>query len=144
MRLRKTRRHNKRKTIRRRKTAHRRRGGVNNNNNNAQFQLELVAMIDRRDGLINDLQDIIDRAIESQGQNNVNEMTFVDEIRAFEPEADMIDNFFNNHEIENMLNQRIEDIMNIFGLINLNNNNNETITLPNYNRNNNNNNIFMN
>ena len=143
MRLRKTRRHNKRKTIRRKKTIRRRRGGVNNQENinmlNAEFD-------NRRGNLINTIQDIIDRAEQEREQPNVDVLDFVAEIRAFEQEADMIDAHFGNHDMENMLNQRIEDIMNIFGLINPNvnnHNNNETITLPNYNRNNNNN-IFMN
>ena len=125
----------KRKTSRRRRTIRRRKGGRNNQHNN-EFD-------DRRANLINALQDIIDRAEQAQGQQNANEMTFVDEIRAFEPEADEIDNYFGNNDMEEMLNQRIEDIMIIFGLANPNGNinnrnNNETITLPNYNHNNNN------
>jgi hypothetical protein len=124
----------KRKTSRRRKTIRHRKGGRNARQNN-EFD-------DRRADLINTLQDIIDRAEQAQGQPNANEMTFVDEIRAFEDEADEIDNYFGNNDMEEMLNQRIGDIMIIFGLANpngnVNNNNNETITLPNYNRNNNN------
>lgn len=135
------RRQTKRKTSRsrahRRKTIRHRKGGRLNNNNNFE---------DRRDNLINTLQDIMDRAEQGQEQPNVDEMTFIDEIRAYENEADAIDAHFDNHDMQDMLNQRIEDVMHIFGLVNpngnmnINNNNANTVTLPNHNRNRNNNN----
>lgn len=126
----------KRKTARRgskRLGIRRKKGGVNNDE-----------FIERRDNLINTLQDIMDSIDERVQAGNVDEMTFVDEIRAFEAEADIIDNHFGNHDMEDMLNQRIEDVMIIFGLINPNNNNNNTISIvsarrePNSNMSNNN------
>ena len=122
----------KRKVKKNRKTYRRKYGGTNNNN--AQLQLELVAMIDRRDELINAIQAIINRAQEARVQPNANEMTFVDEIREFENEADEIDNYFGNMDMEDMLNHALEGVMRIFGLVNQNiqllNNNNETIVYP--------------
>ena len=118
---RKTSRHiHKRRTLRKK-------GGVNNNFN--YFNNEFI---ERRDDLINVIQDIIVRAELGREQP----MTFVDEIRAFETEADTIDAWFGNNEMEDILNQALEEVMIIFDLIG--NNNNETITLPNYNRINNN------
>jgi hypothetical protein len=134
--------HSKRKTsrrIHRHRTVRRKKGGRLNQQNNQRINNN-GDFDDRRGDLINTLQDIMDRAEQGREQPNVNEMTFVDEIRTYEAEADAIDAHFSNHDMEDMLNQRIEDIMHIFGLVN-NHNNNETITLPNHNRNRNNNNL---
>jgi hypothetical protein len=136
-----TKRKTSRRRIHKRRTIRHRKGGrLNQPNNNNAFD-------DRRSNLINALQDIIDQAEQASQQQNVDAMTFVNEIRAYENEADAIDAHYNNNDMEDMLNQRIEDVMHIFGLINqngnmnVNNNNNaNTIPLPNYNRINNNNN----
>lgn len=113
---------NKRKTIRRRK------GGSNNNvNYNVQFQA-------RRIRLMTNLQEVLEE-MEGEinaGTNEINETTFVDRIREFEPEADEIDHYFGNHEMEELLNQTIDDIMERLGMLNnqvLNNNNNNNNTL---------------
>lgn len=114
----------KRLSIRRRK------GGVNNNNE----------FIKRRTNLINDIQNIMNSIEGRIGTANVDEMTFVDEIRDFEPKADIIDAHFGNNDMEDMLNQDIEGVMIIFGLIHQNNNtilgnNNNVITVYNKNKN---------
>jgi hypothetical protein len=131
----------KRKTARRscKHPIRRRKGGVNNNDNE---------FIERRAVLINTIRDIMD-SIEERVQAGNDEMTFVDEIRAFEPEADLIDNHFGNNDMEDMLNGIIQEVMVIFGLVNPffnnnNNNNNNTISIvsarriPNSNMSNNN------
>jgi hypothetical protein len=127
---RKTSRHiHKRRTLRKK-------CGVNNNFNylNNEF-------IERRDTLINTIQGIID-SIEERVLTD--EITFVDEIRAFETEADRIDNWFGSNEMEYILNQALEEGMITFGLIVENNNNNNTISIvstrkePNSNMSNNN------
>lgn len=133
----------KRKTARRgskRQIIRRRKGGVNNNNDE---------FIERRANLINTMQDIVNSIEERVQAGNVDEMTFVDEIRAFEPEADIIDNHFGNNDMEDMLNATIQEVMESFGLINpFFNNNNNTISIvsarrePNSNMSNNNNNMI--
>ena len=125
--------HSQRKTRRKCRTLGKK-GGVNNNNNNE--------FIERRNILINNLRDIfinIEINIESD-----NEMIFIDEIRSFENEADSIDAHFGNNNMENILNQRIEDVMEIFNLINYNNNNNNnTMSIISARRESNNNNNKM-
>lgn len=144
MKYRKTRKNNKRKTVRRRKTVYRRKGGNNyrmrNQPNFNDFNNEFIQ---RRQNLINNIQDIIDRAEEAVLTNNADEMVFIDEIREFEREADTIDRWFNDvrfennpnmgdiHEMEDMLNEAMGIIMDIFGLVNPNvNNNNATVIFP--------------
>ena len=79
--------------------------------------------------MINTLQDIIDRADAASMNGTADEMVFIDEIRAFEPEADLIDAHYGNHDMEDMLNQRMNDVMMFFGLVGINNNNNNTATI---------------
>lgn len=124
------RKHNsRRKTSRRIKNTTRRhkRGGSNNVNTNDEFE-------ERRINLINNLQNIID-SIEPRmrAQPLINITLFINEIREFEREADDIDHYFGNNDMEEMLNQRIEDIMAMWGydmnINNNNNNNNNTLTI---------------
>lgn len=128
--------YSKRKLYIKRKTIRRRKGGVNNNEMNFE---------DRANALFGMTQFIIE-SIEQmrQEQPDIDEDFFINSIRALEPEADAIDAHFGNHEMEDMLNWRIEQIMEAFGLVVHNNNNNNTIiTAPVYryknNRNNRNN-----
>jgi hypothetical protein len=141
--LRTVRRKNQRKVTRRRK------GGVNNGNLNNEFE-------DRRGDLVNQSQDIIDelqneiRSILQQ----INETNYIDRLQNLLDEAEEIDQHFGGHEMEDMINQRLQDIHHILGLYNPNpqpmaqpmipnnNNNNSTVTLGNnmnMNMNNNNN-----
>ena len=115
MALKKTSKH-KRK-IHKRKTIRRRRGGVNNNNENN---------FEERANILFGMTQFIIESIDGLRQENPNidEDFFVNSIRALEPEADIIDAHFGNHEMEDMLNWRIEQIMEAFDLVV---NNNQTI-----------------
>ncbi len=130
---RKTRRNNKRKTVRRRKTIRHKKGGVvYRMRNQPDFNDFNNEFIQRRQNLINNVQNIIDRAEVAALTNNADVMVFIDEIREFEREADTIDRWFNDvrfednpnigeqHEMENMLNEAMGIIMEIFGLVNHN------------------------
>ncbi len=95
----------KNKSKSKRRTYRSKKGGVNN-------------FIQRRNNLRREIQSIINRARVIFHTNiNADEMIFVNEIRLFEPEADLIDAHFHNHNMEDMLNRAIEEIMGIFGLI---------------------------
>jgi hypothetical protein len=147
MKHRKTRRHQskrkttqRRKTVRHRKTVRRIRGGVISEIRNHNEYIQ------RKEILINDLGDILDRAefavdhlppaaVGAEVGAEV-AMEFIDEIRTYEPEADEIDRWSRdvqrreNHEMEDRLNDGMDIIMALFGLlINNNNNNNATVVL---------------
>jgi predicted lipid-binding transport protein (Tim44 family) len=113
-----------------RKTQYRRRRGGVNNNNEESFEA-------RADNLIGITQFIIESIDQMREEDpNIDEEFFVNEIRAFEPEADAIDAHFGNHEMEDMLNLRIEQVMEAFDLIVHNNNNNNQTIVANMNMNN--------
>ena len=156
MRRRKT--YKRKRNLKKRRTArHLRRGGMNYSNFNqgngsfanahAVHANQNDEFDDRRIELINTLTDIIIRA---ETTPNIGYVEFMTDIEALRQEALDIDAYFGNDDMEQLINQRIHDIIDIFGLennanFNMNNNNNNNATVRNNNArsiksNNNNNN----
>jgi hypothetical protein len=132
----------KRKTHRRQ-----RRGGMNHSNfgpGNGSYANAYAAMAnqndafdDRRADLINTLTDIIERAEAAVEENpNADYIPFIMEIESLRQEAIDIDAYFGNDDMVYWINQRIHDIIDIFGINPPNNNN---VNINNNNNNNNNN-----
>ena len=137
------------RTVRKRKlrrVTRRRKGGVNNGNLNNQFE-------DRRGELVNQSQNILDD-LQNEIRNilqQIDIMIYVNRLQDLLDEAEQIDQHFGGHDMEDMINQRLQDVHQMLNLHNpnpehmmLNNNNNTastvTIRKGNNNMNNNNNN----
>lgn len=94
-----------------RHTRKRRIGGLNINN---QFD-------DRRGDLINTLQDLIDNLQEriNNGEEDIDEMEYIDQLQGhLMDEAVIIDTHYGNHDMEDIVNQRMQDVREILGLFN--------------------------
>jgi hypothetical protein len=84
----------------------------------------------RRSTLIDTIRLIVLRNLMIiQNDPTINEEIFVNEIRAFESEADAIDGHFRNHNMEDMLNNAINVLLHA---MNERQNNNSTITNNSY------------
>lgn len=115
----------------------RRYGGTNNNNNNTASRIsvknisnELFDM--RRNKLqvtIYSIVDLFSRMLDEYKNVNFDGEAMINMIRVFEDDADEIDKYYGNHEMEELLNESVGEINEALPSINNNNNNNgSTVT----------------
>jgi hypothetical protein len=116
----------------------RRYGGTNNNNNNNNTASVISVnnasneLFDRRKNklqvTIYSIVDLFTRMLDEYKSVNFDGEAMINMIRVFEDEADEIDKYYGNHEMEEILNESIGEINEALPSINNNNNNGSTVT----------------